>query len=239
AELRELVEGSGDDRAQQAWISLTKITARLGNWPSLFCEDVSTAQAVVDIFGSWIACAEFLHVCSPQMEASKQKEFLRAYRIATRRSIPSDSRYLPGQSEVSNREALPFWNDRWRGNGLSDYQLQVVRLAVEGTYNVFRMPCSIESGQLSPASISQLERGEAVVEMLRPAGRSKLQLTSGGPKQLTGEAADNEIPMPNEVRGVINSAAARMLADRTGGKRCESKIEGGHNETKQEINHER
>src|SRR5262249_32937387 len=61
AELRELAEGSFEDRSQLALSSLDKIAARFGDWCSLYTEDAATAQAIVDTFGSWLLCAEFLH----------------------------------------------------------------------------------------------------------------------------------------------------------------------------------
>src|SRR5262249_36682570 len=215
AELREMIEGSQDDRAQQAWIALKKIAPRFANWPSLYCEDPATAQAILATFGSWLACAEFLNTCSAEMEASKQKEFLRNYRTESRRPSEHQSRYLPGQFEIANRENLPFWKNKWRANGLSDYRLQVVRLAANCEYKAFMMPCPIESGQLSRESRLQLETGEGIIEVSLPAGKPPLQLPSSNmPKQLAGEVANdremtgqNEVPSSEEVRAAIRSAS--------------------------------
>ena len=91
AELRELLDGAGEDDAEKAWQQYKAEARRVGgyNSPTL---DAALAETLVVVFGSWeAACwADY----SPEMWASKRKEFGRTYRILRQRG-------LKGQSQLS------------------------------------------------------------------------------------------------------------------------------------------
>lgn len=84
AELRELLDGSREDDAEKAWQEYKSTARRVGgyNSPQL---DAALAETLVVVFGSWgAACwADY----SPEMWASKRKEFCRTYRILRQRGV--------------------------------------------------------------------------------------------------------------------------------------------------------
>lgn len=76
-EIRELAIGTVEDLAESAWVEVKDEMRRLGAYGSPVFE-AAAAFAVTDTFGSWpAACGAEL---SPEMWASKRKEFLNAYR---------------------------------------------------------------------------------------------------------------------------------------------------------------
>ncbi len=76
-ELRELAVGTVEDRGEEAWIEFKDAMRRLGAYRAPVFESV-LAFAITDTFGSWSAACEA--DLSPEMWASKRKEFLRAFR---------------------------------------------------------------------------------------------------------------------------------------------------------------
>lgn len=77
-ELRILAHGDPNDLAEQAWVEFKGAAHRLGAYRDWMPDDPETARALIDIFGTWPrACHADL---SPEMWASKRKEFLNAYK---------------------------------------------------------------------------------------------------------------------------------------------------------------
>lgn len=101
-ELREFAIGPIEDQALVAWNGWRR-AARLGGASrSLIC-DSAAAFAIENTFGSWPeACVLEL---SPEMWASKRKEFTQNYRIALLREYLGPYRFLKGTGTIDNK-----WN---------------------------------------------------------------------------------------------------------------------------------
>lgn len=107
AEIREIAEGSADDRGQRAWAQLQQAARSFGAYTSIRLEDHATALAIERTFGSWIACCSV--ELEPPMVAAKRKEFLANYRIAQRQPLEQARLCLPGLAEAHNRDTASVW----------------------------------------------------------------------------------------------------------------------------------
>lgn len=112
SEIRELIVGTEADQAEHAWTQLRAAMRRAGAYASLVVSDAALAATSESLWGSWPqACADDL---SPEMWASRRKEFGRLYRVARLRGV-TGQRHLPGLHEQQNREAghsfrwTPVW----------------------------------------------------------------------------------------------------------------------------------
>lgn len=92
AELRELLDGAGEDDAERAWQEYKSQARRIGGYNSPILE-TALAETLTLVFGSWeAACwADY----SPEMWASKRREFGRTYRILRQRGLKGAAQ-LPG-----------------------------------------------------------------------------------------------------------------------------------------------
>jgi hypothetical protein len=61
AELRELVEGDSNDKAQAAWSLFEEAVCRVGYTKSLWVEDHALAAAIRSTFGGWEAACTAFH----------------------------------------------------------------------------------------------------------------------------------------------------------------------------------
>lgn len=99
AELRGLVVGDSEDQAESAWVTLRQAMHRIGAYSSVSFQDPALGESVLSLFGSWpAACQADL---TPEMWASKRKEFGRVYRVFQQRQLDG-VRYLPGICEQTN-----------------------------------------------------------------------------------------------------------------------------------------
>lgn len=85
-EVRELVSGNLDDRAESAWLTLWEAARRLDAYSSVRFEDGALGAAVRSVFIDWITFCSTER--SPEMWASKRKEFLAAYRVHAQHEQP-------------------------------------------------------------------------------------------------------------------------------------------------------
>ncbi len=111
-EIRELITGTEDTRAEYAWRQLQEAMRRAGSYASVVMADPALAMTVETLWGSWPqACADDL---SPEMWASRRKEFGRVYRLACQRGL-AGACHLVGLHEAANAEAghtftfTPVW----------------------------------------------------------------------------------------------------------------------------------
>lgn len=105
AELRAFAVGDGEDATERAWMACRTAMRVVGSYASLVVADPALGEAIVTLFGSWpAACSADL---SPEMWASKRKEFGRVYRVLVHRGLVG-SRYLPGICEAQN-SGRPDW----------------------------------------------------------------------------------------------------------------------------------
>jgi len=98
-ELREYIYGSNEDLAEEAWLDYKALARRAGGYRSVEIDGV-LADTLVAVFGSWEqACWIEL---SPEMWASKRKEFGRTYRVIANRTNRAEMKRLPGSFEREN-----------------------------------------------------------------------------------------------------------------------------------------
>lgn len=99
AELRKLAVGDDEDAAEKAWMAFQGAMRAIGSYTSLITADPALGETISTVFGSWpAACGADL---SPEMWASKRKEFGRVYRVLVNRELVG-ARYLPGLCESQN-----------------------------------------------------------------------------------------------------------------------------------------
>lgn len=93
AELRDFAVGNVEDQAAQAWANLKRHAREIGAYRT-WEVDTIFVLSVRDTFGSWPAyCAAEL---SPEMWASKRKEFLGNYQRHAKRGARADTMWLTG-----------------------------------------------------------------------------------------------------------------------------------------------
>lgn len=99
AELRKLAIGDIEDLAEGAWLLFRQAMTRVGAYASIATADPALGETILAMFQSWpAACSSEL---SPEMWASKRKEFGRIYRVLADRQL-AGARYLPGLTESQN-----------------------------------------------------------------------------------------------------------------------------------------
>lgn len=104
-ELREFAVGNSEDAAEKAWLSFRAALGRLGYMASVAIHDAALAETITAMFGTWAAaCASDF---SPEMWASKRKEFGRIYGVMRGRRLDG-GRYLLGMAESQNQHN-PDW----------------------------------------------------------------------------------------------------------------------------------
>ena len=199
-EIRELVEGSENERADRAWVLFSEACYRSGDC-SVFIDDQRLAQAMVDTFFGWIPAYETLVELSPEMVASKRKEFVAAYRRAEKRLRPDVERYHMGRHEASNRETLSNWRDRWIENGRDTFD--GVILVVRDRVEIADVRYETSTGFLTTDCNDALVRGET----------PKL-LRARAPRQLPEKPTDASLAKtPEETRADIATyAKSRRIA---------------------------
>lgn len=105
AEVRRLAVGDDEDAAERAWMGLRAAMRSVGSYASLVVTDPALGETITAMFGDWpTACASDF---SPEMWASKRKEFGRVYHVVAQRGAVG-SRYLPGICEQQNSGRLDW-----------------------------------------------------------------------------------------------------------------------------------
>ena len=130
-ELREMLDGSRDDQATAAWELACEANYKTGGYQSVYFEDGSIGSAVMTVFQTWHDMAESLTTLSPEMIASKRKEFFSAYRNARRGE--RRTHYLAGHCEVENKNTVATWK---RSTYENCYPMKVLRVAKSDMYFV-------------------------------------------------------------------------------------------------------
>jgi hypothetical protein len=120
-ELIELIEGSPDDQAEQAWAQFWLALNRGGTHRSLNCEDVILAETIRRQYGSW---ADAWNIPRPEDNPPgfqiHHRNFVSTYRDLARRPQPWDP-YLIGQFEAANLASMSSWTRGLPGEPLVTY----------------------------------------------------------------------------------------------------------------------
>ena len=104
AELRELIQGTPDDQAQNAWLRFWRAAERIGAYASVKFEDTGLCEAILRTFGSWPEACRATACLSDEMIRAKQKEFAANYRLVSRYSAMRLNNYLLGLHEITNSQ---------------------------------------------------------------------------------------------------------------------------------------
>jgi hypothetical protein len=99
AELRQFACGDSEDQTESAWLLFRDAMRIAGSYASVTVDDAALGETIVAVFGTWPAAC--LAELSPEMWASKRKEFGRVYRVMRGRNLDG-SRYLAGIAERDN-----------------------------------------------------------------------------------------------------------------------------------------
>ncbi len=153
SELRRLVLGDDVDQAEQAWMAFRLACRSAGSYSSLVLTDPALAETLITVFESWPkACAIDL---SPEMWASKRKEFGRVYSVILGRQLHGP-RYLAGLCEIQNGS-----HDEWLSyvpvhrldghtiEALTRDQAQAARAAMAGGRPLLPQP-AVYLGETAP-----------------------------------------------------------------------------------------
>lgn len=110
AELRESLDGSVEDRAEIAWMSVPSIVRRYGFYrepPAEAWHDATTRRAALELYGGWKALCSSLPGDGPEL-LGYRKQFLATYRAydnrAERLALSNGEDYNP-ECELSASEA--------------------------------------------------------------------------------------------------------------------------------------
>lgn len=86
AELREMVHGSVEDRAEIAWMAVLREVRRVGFYGEPQWTDAATERAAMELYGGWKALCERLPGDGPGF-ASAAKQFKAIYGAYARRAV--------------------------------------------------------------------------------------------------------------------------------------------------------
>jgi len=188
AELIELIQGSPDDQAAQAWETLWNAYLKAGFWDSVLFQDGAIARTVALIFGGWIAFSETMRAFSPEMIQAKRKEFLATYRRESRQ--PKEPMRLAGHHEVENLNKVSTWTK----DQFSDTYKQRVFIAQTSGSRFVDAHFHRNSAQMIESDMDLLEEARFPALQARPA------------LQLMPKPSDEARAMkPEDVRAKVQS----------------------------------
>lgn len=100
-EIRECIEGDDETITEAAWLEYKRLARAVGSYGSPEVSDGALGRTILAVFGSWEGACIF--EASPEMWASKRKEFGRVYKTLRVRGDGAPLR-LAGFCERDNRE---------------------------------------------------------------------------------------------------------------------------------------
>lgn len=208
AELRQLIEGSVEDRAAQAWAALLEAAAD-GGQASVRFADRAAALAMDAVFGSWTQACRLLSAgntdergrqvggCSDEMAASYQKAFARQY-VGALNSSREVVLYRPGLSEMAMRENGGGWAAR-----MPTLKQPVIFIGA-GKAVTLRLAFDVAQGCLTEESRALLNSGWEAVQGAVAAESRRLRANA---QKALKPAPDGEMATPEEVEALKQSIA--------------------------------
>lgn len=185
-ELIELIEGSTENAAAQAWALFNQAVETGGYYQSLFVEDAAAAFAIRRTFPNWIDAVNMPTV-TDSMHASLRKVFCAAY--ASWRLNPCDvDRYFVGYYEGQNRANVSTWDTVSDGQGEAIYHQKVLVIA-GGKCFESRLAFSRLTGQLTETARQALLTGTAQPAQLTPGNLLPARMIEGeaNPAEVTAQ----------------------------------------------------
>lgn len=134
AEIREVVEGTAEERAERAWAQLLEATRLIGSYRSVEVEDPGLAHVINGLFGGWPEAVEALDRAQAEPGGpgwqGLRKQVLAAYRgVRARADAPIR---LLGLSDRKNASWPPV------GRGALPEQTEIGVLALAGVRLAWR-----------------------------------------------------------------------------------------------------
>ena len=203
AELIELMEGSHDDRAGQAWHVLLDAVSDGGNASVKFL-DPAAAAAMHVTFGGYLQAARTIREADEQMIAHYRKNYMQAYQTA--RKFPREvETYRAGVFELHN-SAGGTWTQRMQS------YLSPVRLIGLREVKEVRLPFDSQTGKLTGDAKLMLDAATTTegAQRLLAAGATR------APKLLSAPASE---PLSHQearrflkaVEAETNEAAMKVM----------------------------
>jgi hypothetical protein len=94
AELREAIEGSTEDAAEIAWVTLLRLVRSVGYYGTPTWTDDATRRAALELFGGWQALCSSLPAEGPELLGCA-KNFKSVYRAYAKRAAFQERIALP------------------------------------------------------------------------------------------------------------------------------------------------
>lgn len=196
AELRELIEGGADDRAEAAWRTVCDLVKFEGEYPSLHVTDGGIAFAI-ECWGGWVATCAKLGAASPEMIASYAKEFKNSYRLGRMRDI--GTKYFVGAYEVNN-------------SGLGQWKTmtvdQPVMLVETHSAKKLILELSLAAGRLTDESLTVLATGAGLGKFLPPKALPPATDKVNRFSNAVINNSENEMATPEQVAELKASISA-------------------------------
>jgi hypothetical protein len=113
AEIRELIEGAMEDRAELAWSWLLREVHRIGGWGAPAWPDAATQHATEGLFGGWRALCERLPAEGPEL-LGYRKQFIAGFGASARQSAAG----ILGPGRAQAQEELAEMKAQLKKRGL-------------------------------------------------------------------------------------------------------------------------
>lgn len=179
ADLRDIIEGTEAEQDSNRWLALDEAIRKVGVWQSVIVADPVMAEAIIRVWGSWIALCVFRNENDEFLWNSKRKDFVAAYRIASkypRRN--ADPVLLAGHCERQNHQSGRYQARGYYGAILVDGRTETRYLDIDNETGLPALPLR-ECIALPPAStrlaLQPMPDGETGIELDADAARKALQ----------------------------------------------------------------
>jgi hypothetical protein len=182
ADIRDLIEGTESERDANVWLSLNAAIRRVGVWQSVIIEDPYLADAIIRIWGSWVACCEFAARADQILWNSKRKDLTAAYRIA-QKMIPKGRGpiMLAGHCEMENRQSGFFPKRAYYGAIMVDGRVETRYLGVAPETGLPALP--LADALALPPVVPRLALRPATEAEAAPAGETGQELDANAARR--------------------------------------------------------
>jgi hypothetical protein len=176
--IKEIIEGTESERDANVWLALEEAIRMIGVWQSLIVADPALADAVIRVWGSWIACCEFRSSADNILWNSKRKDFVAAYRIALKQPRAArDPVLLAGYCEAQNRLGGFSLKRSYYGVILLDGKVESRYLDVDTATGLPAMPLATVLALPAPTRRALLPKPEEDSELSADDARAALEAT--------------------------------------------------------------
>lgn len=200
-EIRELIEGNADDRANRAWDVFLSASGDV--YASVRFFDAAMAAAMTAVFGSWISANQTLHECTPEMLAHYRNHFVRQYAVCRSNPRQDVDLHQVGLSEASMR--------RGEGDaGRTPILMQaVIFIGLEKSVSL-RLPFDVAEGRLTGDAEAAIASGWAGLRAFALGCTRQTALQGAPAPKALPAVAGSEVPSIAERRRLIQEMTASL-----------------------------